>query len=286
MAPRAPMPSAKPLPACLRNSGWCGKWTPLLAFNPQEKADLTWFYGAEPGKVCIVPAGIDTALFTPGDREAARQAVGMSSDASNILFVGRIDPIKGIDVLVDALSGLRTALWQTAPPHLWVVGGGTSDPGMPALIERARSLNVFDAISFVGSVPHTDLLPWYRAADVVAVPSFYESFGLVAVEAMASGTPVVASRAGGLAFTITDGVSGFLVPPNDPPALAGALSRVLTDCALRDRLGAGAVQTAAPFGWPAITDRLVHIYDRLVRGYRLDLCGGMPTGVGANVGGD
>ena len=257
-----------------------------LAFNPQEKADLTWFYGAEPGKVCIVPAGIDTTLFTPGNREAARQEVGMPSDASNILFVGRIDPIKGIDVLVDALSGLRTALWQTAPPHLWVIGGGTNDPGMPALIARAQSLRVLDAITFVGSVPHPDLLPWYRAADVVAVPSFYESFGLVAVEAMASGTPVVASRAGGLAFTVSDDFSGVLVPPNDPPALTDALGRVLADCALRERLGAGAVQTAAPFGWPAITDRLVHIYDRLMRGYRLDLCGSAPTVIGASAGGD
>lgn len=258
----------------------------VLAFNPQEKADLIWHYGAESGKVCVVPAGIDTALFSPGDRVMARRAVGMPDGVPGMLFVGRIDPIKGIDVLVDALCGLRSALWQTAPPHLWLIGGGTNDPGAPALLEHARALNLLDSITFVGSVPHAELPPWYRAADVVAVPSLYESFGLVAVEAMASGTPVVASRAGGLTFTVDDGVSGLLVPPNDPPALTHALYDVLTDTTLRDHLGANAIHTAASFGWPAITDRLVHIYDRLVRGYRLDLCGGIPASVGANVGGD
>lgn len=256
----------------------------IMALNPQEKAGMTWFYGAEPDKVCVVPAGVDTTLFTPGDRVEARRAVGMPPEQPAILFVGRIDPIKGLDVLVDALCGLRSALWSPAPPHLYLIGGTPDDPGYAALIARARACGLDEAITFVGSVPHADLAPWYRAADVVAVPSFYESFGLVAVEAMAAGTPVVASNVGGLAFTVEDGTAGFLVPPKDPDALAAALRRVLADPALRDTLGAGATVAADRFSWPTVTDRVLHIYDRLVRGYRLDLCGG-DAAMGADVGG-
>ena len=257
----------------------------IMALNPQERADMTWHYGAEPGKVCVVPAGVDTALFAPGDRAVARAVVGIPQDEPAILFVGRIDPIKGLDILVDALCGLRSAEWSPAPPRLYLIGGGPRDPGYPALIAQAAERGITDAITFVGSVPHTDLLPWFRAADVVAVPSFYESFGLVAVEAMASGTPVVASNVGGLAFTIEDGVSGLLVPPKDPEALALALRRVLTDSPLHDTLAAGAANAASRFGWPTVTDRVLHIYDRLIRGYRYDLCGADPRTVGAGRGG-
>ncbi len=254
----------------------------VMAFNPQEKAEMTWYYRAEPGKVCVVPAGIDTTLFTPGDRVAARRTLGMPESEPNILFVGRIDPIKGIDVLVDALCGLRTALWQTAPPQLVLIGGGEGEPAYDALIQRAKRQGILDRIRFVGSVPHTDLVNYYRAADVVAVPSFYESFGLVAVEAMACGTPVVASRAGGLAFSIDDGKTGFLVPSNDADALAARLRLVLTDRCLHDRLGQNAVAAAARFSWPTITSRTVHIYDQLIRGYRMDLCAEHPS-VGASM---
>lgn len=256
----------------------------IMALNPRERGDMTWHYGAEPGKVCVVPAGVDTSLFAPGDRAEARSVVGIPPGQPAILFVGRIDPIKGLDILVDALSGLRTALWSPAPPHLYLIGGGPDDPGYAALIAQARARGLEDAITFVGSVPHADLAPWYRAADVVAIPSFYESFGLVAVEAMASGTPVVASNVGGLAFTVEDGTSGLLVPPKDPQALAAALRRVLTDPALRDALGRGAAKSADRFSWPIVTDRVLHIYDRLIRGYRYDLCGGESAG-GADVGG-
>ncbi len=256
----------------------------VLAFNPQEKAEMTWYYRAEPGKVCVVPAGVDTALFRPGDRAEARRLLDLPADEPVILFVGRIDPIKGIDVLVDALCGLRREMWLTAPPRLLLVGGGEGEPAFDALISRASAQDLLDRITFVGSVSHTDLPTYYRAADVVAVPSFYESFGLVAVEAMACGTPVVASRAGGLAFTVDDGRTGFLVPHNDPDALAERLHRVLTDAPLRAYLGARATVAAQRFAWPVIASRVVHIYDQLIRGFRLDLCseatspGAMMTG--------
>jgi D-inositol-3-phosphate glycosyltransferase len=248
----------------------------VMAFNPQEKAEMTWYYRADPGKVCVVPAGYDATLFTPGDRAAARRALDLPDRKPLMLFVGRIDPIKGIDVLVDALCGLRREEWLTAPPQLVIAGGNPGEAGFDALLSRARSLDLLDALIFVGSQPHNVLPDYYRAADVVAIPSFYESFGLVAVEAMACGTPVVASRAGGLAFTVEDGKTGFLVPHSDPQALACRLGEILRDDALRDTLGARAAVTAERFAWPTVASRVVHIYDRLIRGYRLDLCADAP----------
>jgi len=249
----------------------------VMAFNPQEKAEMTWYYRAEPGKVCVVPAGVDTTRFRPGDRAEARRLLDLPPDDPVILFVGRIDPIKGIDVLVDALCGLRSEMWLTAPPRLLLVGGGEGEPAFETLIARASAHNLLDRIDFVGSVPHADLPNYYRAADVVAVPSFYESFGLVAVEAMACGTPVVASRAGGLAFTVDDGQTGYLVPHNDPDALAARLYAVLTDTPLRARLGAQATVAAQRFAWPVVASRVVHVYDRLIRGFRMDLCNETPS---------
>ncbi|MDQ2783733.1 MAG: glycosyltransferase [Chloroflexota bacterium] len=249
----------------------------VMAFNPQEKAEMTWYYRAEPGKVCVVPAGVDTTLFRPGDRAEARRFLDLPPDDPVILFVGRIDPIKGIDVLVDALCGLRSEMWLTAPPRLLLVGGGEGEPAFETLIARASAHNLLDRIDFVGSVPHTDLPRYYQAADVVAVPSFYESFGLVAVEAMACGTPVIASRAGGLAFTVDDGQTGYLVPHNDPDALAARLYAVLTDAPLRARLGAQATVAAQRFAWPVVASRVVHVYDRLIRGFRMDLCNEAPS---------
>lgn len=244
----------------------------VMAFNPQEKAEMMWYYRAEAGKVCIVPAGINTQLFSPGDHRDAREQLGLARTEPIILFVGRIDPIKGIDVLVDALCGLRSELWQTSPPRLLLVGGGTGERAYDVLVKRAHDFGIANLITFVGSVAHNDLPTYYRAANVVAVPSFYESFGLVAVEAMACGTPVVASRAGGLAYTIDDGETGFLVPHDDPAALAAKLRLILTDDALRESLGAQAAVAAARFSWTTIASRVVHIYDRLIRGYRMDLC--------------
>jgi len=249
----------------------------VMAFNPQEKAEMTWYYRAEAGKVCVVPAGVDTSLFRPGDRAGARQSLDLPPDVPVILFVGRIDPIKGLDVLVDALCGLRREMWLTAPPRLVLVGGGKGEPAFEKLIARVSARHLLDQIDFVGSVSHAALPNYYRAADVVAVPSLYESFGLVAVEAMACGTPVVASRVGGLAFTVDDDRTGYLVPRNDPRALAGRLRAILTDGDTRARFGALATVAAQRFSWPVIASRVVHVYDGLIRGYRMELCDDAPT---------
>ncbi len=247
----------------------------LIAANPAERADLIWRQHIPTDKVCTVPPGVDLDLFYPRDRTEARGRLGLDVDAPIVLFVGRVDPIKGIDTLLEAVRHL--APWPEPPPTVVFVGGELDELGRPmgalaVTVEEAANLGVADHFRFVGSQPQDQLPYFYAAADVVAVPSRYESFGLVAVEAMASGTPVVASRAGGLTFTVEDGVAGLLVPPQQPKALAAALRRVLLDDRLRADLSEGALQCASRFAWPAVATSILHIYERLAEGQRANLC--------------
>jgi D-inositol-3-phosphate glycosyltransferase len=248
----------------------------LIAANPAERADLVWRQRTSTDKVCTVPPGVDLALFNPGDAAQARRALGLGADEKVALFVGRIDPIKGIDTLLDAVKLLAHDGSDDTPTILFV-GGDLDRSGHPvgALAEvaaAAGTLGIRELFRFEGSRPQPSLPTYYRAADVVVVPSRYESFGLVAVEAMACGTPVVVSRAGGLTFTVEDGVGGLVVPARDPAALASAVRRVLADDALRADLARGAQETAQRFSWPAVAAQISHVYARLATGHRADLC--------------
>lgn len=248
----------------------------LVAANPDERADLIWRQRLRTDKVCVVPPGVDLRLFFPGDRREDRDRLGIRPEEHVILFVGRIDPIKGIDTL---LRSTRRLVEDGLSPSVVIVGGQLDDNGNPvgglAQVARdAAELGVADQVRLVGSIPHDALATYYRAADVVAVPSRYESFGLAAVEAMACGTPVVATRVGGLRFSVEEGEAGLLVPHSNPDALADALGQVLVDAGLRRRLGSGAVECAARFAWPAVASSIRHIYERLSEGYRANLCGG------------
>lgn len=246
----------------------------LIAANPEEQRDLIWREHSARGKICTVPPGVNLQRFTPGDMRAAREACGLPQDERLLLFVGRIDPIKGLDILIESLGLLTDA--DEAAPRLVLVGGDLED-GVPVgplaeIAELAAERGVRDRITLLGSVPHEELVELYRAVDLVVVPSRYESFGLVAVEAMASGTPVVASRAGGLPFSIRDGVSGLLVEPENPRALADAINEVLTNPDLERTLRANARSEAERFSWPAVADALTEIYARLAAGQRAALC--------------
>ena len=239
----------------------------IIAANARERAEMIWWYGQHTDKISTVPCGIDLDLFRPQDREAARAALGLGPEPT-ILFVGRIDPAKGVDFLLDSFVELQARWDGPLHPRLLLVGGDMIDgelgPDLARLRDAAAARGVAEQITFCGPQPHDALPTYYAATDLTVVPSRYESFGLVAVESLACGTPVVASRAGGLAYTIEEGQNGFLVPFGDTTALAVTLHRTLQDAPLRAQLSRGALATATQYGWERITDRIVEIYGAAV----------------------
>lgn len=251
----------------------------IIAANPDERADLIWRMGVATEKVCTIPPGVDLDLFRPEPREAARARIGIAPEERIVLFVGRIDPIKGIDTLVDAAAILLAGETLSPAPTFLIVGGDLDDAGEPVgpLADIARAVaarGISGRFRLVGSQPQDQLPAFYAAADVVAVPSRYESFGLVAVEALACGVPVVASRAGGLRFTIDEGVSGLLVKPQSPSALAGGIARILGDDALRSAMASAARPSVERYAWTNIARQVMHVYRRLAEGHRAHLCAG------------
>ncbi|MFN8594229.1 MAG: glycosyltransferase [Thermomicrobiales bacterium] len=250
----------------------------LIAANPDERADLIWRMGVPAERVCTIPPGVDLELFQPEPRASARDALGLNADERVVLFVGRIDPIKGIDTLIEAAALMKEANEPGLDPLTFVlVGGDLNDAGEPVgpLANVASALNdkgVADGFRLVGSQSQNLLPRFYSAADVVAVPSLYESFGLVAVEALACGAPVVASRAGGLRFTIDEGVTGLLVRPKSASALATALTAILTDDAMRASMAASARPSVERYDWSNIAREVLHVYQRLAAGHRAHLC--------------
>ena len=237
----------------------------LVAANVIEQDGLVAAYGADAERVAVIPCGVDTDLFTPGDTAAARAALGLEAGPL-LLYVGRIAPIKGLETLLDAVGCLRGA---GTPARLIVVGGEADEPadGHEADVRRrAAALGLGDAVTFVGAQPQERLRDWYVATDVTVLPSYYESFGMVALEAMACGSPVVASRVGGLQTTVRDGVTGLLVPEQDPCALAETITRVLGDGALRWRLGREGLRWAAQHRWPCVGEAVCREYATLAPG--------------------
>jgi D-inositol-3-phosphate glycosyltransferase len=230
----------------------------ILANCEEEASDLQLHYSARRERIEIVPPGVDHAFFSPGDQAGARQGVGWSTPGPMLLFVGRIQPLKGLDVAVGALAAL-----DDERAHLAVVGG-PSGPDGPAELSRvvqlAIDLGVRDRVRFVPPQPHHLLSGWYRAADVVLVPSRSESFGLVALEAAACGRPVVAADVGGLRTIVDDGRTGFLLERRDPEAYATKVAALLADPALAARVGDDAARRAAGFTWSTAAARLRRVY--------------------------
>jgi D-inositol-3-phosphate glycosyltransferase len=232
----------------------------LIANTEEEAGQLIRHYGADPRRTLVVPPGVDLARFRPGDRAAARHAVGAPADALVLLFVGRIQPLKAPDVLLQAAARLladEPALRDRLQVH---VVGAPSGSGLAAprqLEELAASLGIADVVRFLPPQPPERLADFYRAADVTVVPSHNESFGLVALEAQACGTPVVAAAVGGLRTAVRDGVSGVLVDGHDPADYAAAIRSVLSR---RELLAVGARRHAAHFSWDRTADSLVAAY--------------------------
>jgi D-inositol-3-phosphate glycosyltransferase len=236
--------------------------TRLVANTSEEKRQLVDLYGADPRRVDVVHPGVDLATFRPGDRAAARRAKGLASDSIVLLFVGRIQPLKAPDVVLGAAAVL--AQNPSIRDRLRVVVcGGPSGSGLDrpnALIDHARSLGIQDIVRFEPPGDRQALADWYRAADLTIVPSHSESFGLVAVESQACGTPVVAASVGGLRTAVADGVSGVLIPGHDPRMYAETIMRLLANSEQMNQLRAGARMHAAGFGWDNTARGLLDTY--------------------------
>jgi D-inositol-3-phosphate glycosyltransferase len=235
----------------------------ILANCPAEAAQLERLYGADPARIEIVPPGVVHAFFSPGDRAGARSALPQLGplDGPMLLFVGRIQPLKGLDVAVRALAEL-----DDSSAVLVVVGGASGVDGRHEVerIEKlAASLGVSERVRFAAPQPHHMLSSFYRAADVVLVPSRSESFGLVALEAAACGTPVVAAAVGGLRTLVDHGRTGFLVEGRDPRVFAAYADQILTNPTLAAVLSAQAAHRARDFTWSTAAGRLRRIYSDL-----------------------
>jgi D-inositol-3-phosphate glycosyltransferase len=234
---------------------------------PQEAAQFERLYGTPPGRVEIVSPGVEHAFFAPGDRRGARAALGLG-DHPVLLFVGRIQPLKGLDVAVKALAALDR------PDAMLLVVGGASGRDGTAEVEKigalADELAVTDRVRFIPPQPHHMLSTFYRAADVVLVPSRSESFGLVALEAAACGTPVVAAAVGGLLTVVDHGRTGFLVQGRDPDVYAAYAGELLSHRYLTEQIGHNAAARARRFTWSIAAARLRRLYADLTVGALVD----------------
>jgi D-inositol-3-phosphate glycosyltransferase len=238
----------------------------IIASTEREKAELIRHYGASPGKIAIVPCGVNLHLFQPIDRETAREELNLNHQKV-ILFVGRIEPLKGLDQLLRALTHLN----GKESPLLLIVGGDEYSQGQVEVLQKmAGELRIDDRITFAGSVSQEKLPLFYSAADVCVIPSYHESFGMVALESLACGTPIVATDVGGMRQIIRRNEMGRIVSDNSPQKLAGEIYQLLFngDRGQHVRLRR---DTMVEFGWPTIADRILHEYNRLLKDYHVNL---------------
>jgi D-inositol-3-phosphate glycosyltransferase len=238
----------------------------VIAATPAEQAQLEWLYKADMRKICVIPPGVDVGHFYPIPVDEARQYIGLTPDARMILFVGRIERLKGLDTLIKAVACLSVK--DLAEPVRLAVIGGDPDAApeemsseMVRIQRMCDDLTVGKMVAFLGKRSQDTLPYYYSAAEVVVMPSHYESFGMVALEAMACGTPVIASEVGGLAFLVQDGVTGYHVPDDDDEALCGKLTGLLGDAALRSFLGRNAAEYAQNYAWEKIAAQIVGVYN-------------------------
>jgi len=239
----------------------------IIAATPAELAQLQWLYDVNERKVQVIPPGVDLSHFYPIPDDEAKEYIGIPPCDKVLLFVGRIEPLKGIDTLIEAIAIMKN---RGSVVCLTIIGGDpdlspeTLSSEMSRLQDLCEQHGLTDLVAFLGRRGQDTLPYYYSAADAVVMPSHYESFGMVALEAMACGTPVVASQVGGLAFLIEDGKTGYTVPADDPQSLADQLEKIITNPDMRARMAVQAAEFAQGYGWDKIAARVVDLYRNVI----------------------
>lgn len=234
-----------------------------------ETTQLRFLYRVDQRKLVIIPPGVDTSHFYPIPPDEAKQFIGLKPEDRMILFVGRIEPLKGVDTLIQAMSRLDLQGLHR-PVHLAIIGGDVSvspedmSEEMNRLQKLCDDLFMGAMVVFLGKRGQDTLPYYYSAAEVVVMPSLYESFGIVALEAMACGVPVIASEVGGLGYLVQNGFTGYTIPDSDPQVLCDRLSKLLGDVGLRIQLGHNAAEYAFDYAWEKIASQIVELYNEVL----------------------
>jgi D-inositol-3-phosphate glycosyltransferase len=234
-----------------------------------ELTQLRFLYKADPNKMVIIPPGVDVSHFYPIPSDEAKSFIGIQPEDRMILFVGRIEPLKGVDTLLQAMACLQLKE-SDKPVHLAIIGGDPSASPESITAEMARLqslcevLGLDKSVVFLGKRDQDKLPYYYSAAKVLVMPSHYESFGMVALEAMACGTPVIASEVGGLAYLVRDGETGFTIPAEEPDTLCEKLTWLLNDDAMHQRMSGLAAEYAQDYAWEKIASQIVDVYAELI----------------------
>jgi D-inositol-3-phosphate glycosyltransferase len=247
----------------------------IVVATEHERQLLRQLYRVERSRVVVIPQGVDTDQFQPRDQSEARRELDLPEDGKVLVAVGRVEPLKGFDILIRALAEMT----ERASVTLVIVGGDARAAAEFArLTAIAEEVGVSSQVRFVGATDHQRVAYYYNAADVVVVPSFYESFGLVALEALASGVPVVASRVGGLTSTVADGRNGYLIPWRCPEPFAEKIDLLLANPPLRLALGRAGVSAVERYSWANVATALLRLYEEMLGGDAPD-AGGRPGAV-------
>lgn len=231
----------------------------IVSLSRYEKEDMVRLYGADPNKIRVIPGGVDLDMFKPMDMVKARKRLGLK-DTNLVLYVGRIERLKGIDILIEALAKMD----DRADTRLLIIGGNpVKDNELLRLRKMTQRLNMEQRISFLGTISQDRLPEYYSAANICVLPSYYESFGLVALEAMACGTPVIASRVGGLQTIVKNGAAGYLIPWRCPDPFAERMEMLLGNRTLQQAMGVAARAEAEKMSWGFVVDRMEGLYGSL-----------------------
>jgi D-inositol-3-phosphate glycosyltransferase len=246
----------------------------IVAATADEVNQLENLYDTPEDKIAVIPPGVDTSRFYPIPGDEAKEFIGIPKDERMLLYVGRIEPLKGIDILIRAIARLKHSdVLSNCPHYLYIIGGepdaeeSQMNREMQRLKELCQELGVGDLVLFLGKQDQDTLQYYYSAAEIVIMPSHYESFGMVALEAMACGTPVIATQVGGLQHLVQNGKTGFTIPKDNVDVLEESLTQLICKEGMREEMSQNSVVYARSYAWDVITPRVIDLYLKTVESY-------------------